>query len=249
MNCILVTNTSALTQIAAEVLQIPLARIEMVTSDTASSGDAGPASASRPTMFAGHAVKQATEQALQHWRDEERPATGGGRWYAPPTTKPDPETGACLNSISYAYGAQAVEVEVDIETGEISIIKAVAVHDPGQAVNPQQVSGQLQGRIIQTQGWALTENFVTQGGYIQTDHLSTYLIPTILDAIPDIKLVCLEEPDLVGPYGVHGVGEIGLILLAPAIVSAIHNAVGVWFDHLPLTPERVLSALWPALGK
>lgn len=239
---------SVLAQIAAEVLPIPLDRIEMVTSDTADSGDAGPASASRLTMFAGNAVKQAAEQALQRWRDEERPATGGGRWNAPPTTKPDPETGACINSISYAYGAQAVEVEVDIETGEIRIIKAVAVHDPGRAVNPQQVSGQLQGGIAQAQGWALTENFITQGGYVRTDRLSTYLIPTILDAIPDIKLVCLEEPDVVGPFGVRGVGEIGFIMLAPAIVSAVHNAVEVWFDRLPLTPERVLSALLPTSG-
>lgn len=73
--------------------------------------------------------------------------------------------------------------------------------------------------------------------------MSTYLIPTILDAIPDIKLVCLEEPDGVGPFGVRGVGEIGLILLAPAIVSAVHNAIGIWFDRLPLTPERLIARL------
>jgi CO/xanthine dehydrogenase Mo-binding subunit len=237
---------SVLAQIATEVLNIPLDRIEMVTSDTANSGDAGPASASRLTMFAGNAVKQAAEQALQRWHDEDRPATGGGRWNAPPTTKPDPETGACLNSISYAYGVQAVEVEVDIETGEIKIIKAIAIHDPGRAVNPQQVSGQLQGGIVQAQGWALTENFITQVGYVQTDRLSTYLIPTIADAVPDIKLVCLEEPDAVGPFGVRGVGEIGFILLAPAIVSAVHNAVGVWFDRLPLTPEQVINGLQSA---
>jgi CO/xanthine dehydrogenase Mo-binding subunit len=234
---------SVLAQIAAEVLGISLDRLEVFTSDTATSGDAGPASASRLTMFAGNAVKQAAEQALQRWYDEERPATGGGRWNAPPTTEPDPETGACFNSISYAYGAQAVEVEVDIETGDVKLIKVIAVHDPGRAVNPQQVSGQLQGGIVQAQGWALTENFVTQDGYVQTDRLSTYLIPTIADAVPDIKLVYLEEPDTVGPFGVRGVGEIGFILLAPAIVSAVHDALGVWFDRLPLTPEHVINGL------
>jgi CO/xanthine dehydrogenase Mo-binding subunit len=210
---------SVLAQIAAEELDIPLDRVELVTSDTADIGSSGPASASRLTMFAGN---------------------------APPTTKPDPETGACFNSISYTYGAQAVEVEVDIETGEIEIVNIVAVHDPGRAVNPQQVIGQLQGGIIQAQGWSLTEDFVSRGGHIQTDRLSTYLIPTILDAPSKMDLVLLERPDPVGPFGVRGVGEIGILLLAPAIVSAVHHAVGVWFDRIPLKPERVIVGLQAA---
>jgi CO/xanthine dehydrogenase Mo-binding subunit len=237
---------SVLAQIAAEELDIPLDRVELVTSDTADIGSSGPASASRLTMFAGNAVKQAAVEALQNWNDEERPAVGGGRWNAPPTTKPDPETGACFNSISYTYGAQAVEVEVDIETGEIEIVNIVAVHDPGRAVNPQQVIGQLQGGIIQAQGWSLTEDFVSRGGHIQTDRLSTYLIPTILDATSKMDLVLLERPDPVGPFGVRGVGEIGILLLAPAIVSAVHHAVGVWFDRIPLKPERVMVGLQAA---
>ena len=148
---------TALAQVAAEVLDIPLEKIETITSDTSTIGDAGPASASRLTIFAGQAVKQAAEKALESWQNEERPAVGGGRWDAPLTTSPDPKTGACFNSITYAYGVQAVEVEVDIETGEIEILNIVAAHDPGRAVNPQQVIGQLQGGIIQAQGWALTK--------------------------------------------------------------------------------------------
>tara|TARA_B100001964_G_scaffold179053_1_gene197569 strand:+ start:2348 stop:4534 length:2187 start_codon:yes stop_codon:yes gene_type:complete len=234
---------SVLAQIAAEVLNIPLDRVRMVTSDTADIGDSGPASASRLTMFAGNAVKQAAEQALHQWSLEERPAVGGGRWNAPATTKPDPETGACVNSISYAYGTQAVEVEVDLETGEIEILNVVAAHDAGRAINPQQVIGQLQGGMIQAQGWALSENMVSEGGYVKTDRLSTYLIPTTLDVTPNIKCVFVHQSDPVGPFGARGVGEIGVVPLAPAIVSAVHDAVGVWFDRIPLNPERVIAGL------
>ena len=234
---------SVLAQIAAEVLSIPIERVRMQTSDTATSRNSGPASASRLTIFAGNAVKQAAEEALHNWQNEDRPAAGGGWWTAPATTAPDPVSGACINSISYAYGAQAVELEVDIETGEIEILKVTAVHDPGKAINPEQVIGQIQGSIVQAQGWALSEDFITDGGYIQTDRLSTYLIPTSMDAIPEIRCIFVDQPDTVGPYGVRGVGEIGFVPLAPAIVAAVHDALGVWFDRLPLNPERVVAGL------
>jgi CO/xanthine dehydrogenase Mo-binding subunit len=237
---------SVLAQIAAEVLKIPLDRVEMITSDTAGTGPSGPASASRVTLFAGHAVRQVAEEALQRWQEEERPAIGESRWDAPPTTEPDPATGACRNSISYAYGAQAVELEVDTETGEIEILNIVAVHDPGRAVNPQQVLGQMHGGIVQAQGWALTEDFSTSGGYVRTTRFSTYLIPTILDTPAPIKCIFIEKPDPVGPFGVRGVGEIPILLPAPAIVAAIHHAVGVWLDRIPAKPEQVIAALQAA---
>lgn len=234
---------TVLAQIAAETLGIPSEQIKMVTSDTAVIGDSGPASASRLTLFAGNAVRQAAELALRKWQSEERPAVGECRWNAPPTTAPDPETGACINSISFSYGAQMAEVEVDLETGQISLLRVIAVHDPGRAVNPQQVLGQIEGGVIQAQGWALIEDFVTEGGYVLTDRLSTYLIPTVLDIPADMRSVLIEKNDPIGPFGVRGVGEIPFIPLAPAIVCAVHDALGVWFDSIPLKPERVLLHL------
>ena len=234
---------SALAQIAAETLNIPLEKVRMITSDTATSGPTGPASASRITLFAGNAVKNAAEQALQSFMDENRPAEGGGRWDAPPTEPPDPETGACFNSLSYSYGAHGVEVEVDTETGQISVLNVVSVNDPGKAVNPQQVVGQIQGTVAQSQGWALTEHFVTEGGHIHTDKLSTYLIPTVLDIAEKEKTILLEKPDPLGPYGVRGVGEVAFVSLPPAVASAVHDATGVWFDHLPIRAEEVVAAL------
>ncbi len=146
-------------------------------------------------------------------------------------------------SVSFSYGAQAVEVEVDLETGQIALLRVIAVHDPGRAVNPQQVVGQIEGGVIQAQGWALIEDFITEGGYVLTDRLSTYLIPTVLDIPADMKTVLIEKNDPVGPFGVRGVGEIPFIPLAPAIVCAVRDALGVWFDSIPLKPEQVLTCL------
>lgn len=234
---------SALAQIAAEALGVPLELVEMIVSDTASAGNAGPCSASRMTIWGGSAVRAAAAEALAHWQNEERPANGGGWWDAPQTTPLLAEREANMNFVSYAYGAHAAEVEVDIETGEIEVIRLVAAHDPGRAVNPQQVRGQLQGGLVQALGWALTENFVTRDGRILTDRLSTYLIPTIADVTAAVEYVMLERPDDVSAYGVRGVGEISMILPAPAIAAAVHDATGVWFDRLPLTPEAVATRL------
>ena len=234
---------SVLAQIAAEALGLPLNRVQMIVSDTASAGDAGPCSASRMTMWGGNAVRAAALEALANWQNEERPASGGGRWIAPATTPLLPDRDANLNFVSYAYGAQAAEVEVDMATGEITVLRIVAAHDPGRAINPQQVQGQLQGGLVQALGWTLTENFITRDGRIQTDRLSTYLIPTIRDVTAPVEYVMLERPDDVGVHGVRGVGEISMILPAPAIAAAVHDAVGVWHSRLPLTPERVVSGL------
>jgi CO/xanthine dehydrogenase Mo-binding subunit len=234
---------SVLAQIAAETLAIPLERVEMVVSDTASAGNAGPCSASRMTMWGGSAVQVAAAEALANWQNEDRPARGGGWWEAPKTTPLLPEREANMNFVSYAYGAHAAEVEVDIETGEIEVIRIVAAHDPGRAINPQQVHGQLQGGLAQALGWTLTENFLTRDGHIQTERLSTYLIPTIADVTATVEYVMIERPDDISAYGVRGVGEISMILPAPAIAAAVHDATGVWFDRLPLTPEAVVNRL------
>ncbi len=239
---------SALAQIAAETLGVPLERVEMVVSDTATAGNSGPCSASRMTIWGGSAVRAAAAEALANWRNEDRPASGGGWWAAPETTPLLADREANLNFVSYAYGAHAAEVEVDIETGEIEVLRIVAAHDPGRAVNPQQVRGQLQGGLVQALGWTLTENFITRDGMIRTDRLSTYLIPTIRDVTAEVEYVMLERPDDVSAYGVRGVGEISMILPAPAITAAVGDALGVRFDRLPLTPEAVVMGLAAAEG-
>jgi len=231
-------------QMAAEALEIPLDLVRMETSDTATSpGSSGSTSASRMTFMAGNAVCQAAAEVLQRWKDGERPAVIEQTYMAPGTTHFDPETGEGLPNFAYGYVAQAVEVTVDIETGELDVRRVVCSDDVGRAINPQQVEGQIEGGVAQAVGWATCEDFITEGGRIQTPHLSTYLIPTIADVPEHVESIIVEEPDPRGPWGARGMGEMPFIPLAPALAAAVHDATGVWIDELPLTPERVLDAL------
>jgi len=231
-------------QMAAEALNLSLGQVRLVASDTATSpGNSGSVSSSRMTMMAGNAVRGAAEKALEKWQGEERPTVAEYTYLAPKTTQLDPATGYGTPNFSYGYVAEAVEVEVDTETGELRILRVVCADDVGKAVNPQQVVGQIEGGVVQAVGWATCENFITAGGRVLTPNLSTYLIPTIGDVPERVESILVERANPVGPWGARGMGEMPFIPLAPALVAAVHAATGVWFDELPLTPERVLKGL------
>jgi CO/xanthine dehydrogenase Mo-binding subunit len=236
-------NHTILAQMAAEVIGAPLEKVNMVVMDTLDMGNAGSASASRLTVMSGNAVKGAAELALEKWKHEERPAVAEYTYLAPPTTPFDKETGYCTPNFLYAYAAQAVEVEVDTETGHVRVLRVVSAHDVGKAINPDLVVGQIEGAVVQAQGYVIQENFITRGGQVLTDQFSTYLIPTIWDIPEKVESVIVEIPAEIGPWGAKGVGELPYLPLAPAITAAIHDATGVWIDEFPLTPERVLRAL------
>jgi CO/xanthine dehydrogenase Mo-binding subunit len=230
-------------QAAAEAVGVPLEKVRLVTSDTAFTGDSGSASASRMTFMAGNSIKRACELALEKWRQEERPAIATYQYRPPRTTPYDPQTGKSEPNFAYGYVAQAVVVEVDTETGHVRLLDVISTNDVGKAVNPQQVQGQIEGGVVQATGYAILENFVQVNGYTQTQHLSTYLIPTILDVPERVQSVVLEYPDPIGPWGARGMAEMPFLPLTPAIIHAVHDAIGVWFDEFPLTPERVLRKL------
>lgn len=234
---------TVMVQMVAEALDVPVNKVELITSDTATMGDSGSASASRMTFMAGNALRGAAQIALNKWRDEERPAIGEYKYLAPPTTPFTPETGHSMPNFAYAYVAQAVEVEVDTETGIVRLLRVVSADDVGQAINPDLVEGQIEGGVVQAQGYALLENFQMRDGYVLTDQLSTYLIPTVLDIPQSVEPVILEIPDPRGPWGARGVGELPFLPLAPAILAAIHDATGVWLDEIPVTPERLWKAI------
>jgi len=230
---------TVMAQMVAEAVGVSLEKVSMVTSDTATMGNSCSASASRMTFMAGNAICGAAQAALEKWHAEERPAVGEFKYLAPQTTPFTKETGQSMPNFAYAYAAQAVEVEVDIETGFVRLVRVVSADDVGQAINPQLVEGQIQGAVVQAQGYALTEDFQMKDGYVLTDQLSTYLIPTVLD-IPDaVEPVIVEVPDPRGPWGARGVGEPPFLPLAPAILAAIHDATGIWMDEIPVTPERM----------
>ena len=239
---------TVMAQMAAEAAGVSVSLVELIASDTATSGSSGSASASRLTYMSGNAIKGAAERAVQKWQEEERPAIASYVYHPPATQSLDPETGHGDPNFAYGYVAEAVEVEVDLETGHVRLLDVICADDVGKAVNPQQVEGQIEGAVVQAAGYAILENFVTQGGRVLTPYLSNYLIPTVLDVPDRVKSVILEYAEPNGPWGVRGMAEMPYLPLAPAIAAAIHDATGVWIDEFPYTPDRVLAHL-QAAGK
>jgi xanthine dehydrogenase molybdenum-binding subunit len=142
------------------------------------------------------------------------------------------------------FGAQFAEVEVDMETGEVQLLRFAAVHDVGTAINPQAVEGQIEGGVAQGIGYALTEDTVIdpRTGEILTASFLDYKIPSSLD-MPPLYVALVEPSDPYGPYGAKGAGEPPIVPTAPAIANAIANAIGVRIKSLPMTPEKILKAL------
>lgn len=230
-------------QMAAEAVGVPFEKVKIIASDSATMENSGSASASRMTFMSGNAIRGAAEVALKKWRAEERPAIGEFKYLAPRTTQFDKETGYSTPNFAYAFAAQAIEVEVDTETGHVRVVRVVSADDLGKPINPALVEGQIEGAVVQAQGYALLEDFQTRDGFVLTDQLSTYLIPTIWDIPEKVESVIVEVPDPNGPWGARGLGELPFLPVAPAICAAIHDATGVWIDEFPFTPERVLRAL------
>jgi CO/xanthine dehydrogenase Mo-binding subunit len=206
-------------------------------------GSSGSCSASRLTYMSGNAVRGAAESALQAWENEDRPAVGEYLYLAPKTTKLDPVTGYGKPNFAYGYVAQAVQVAVDMETGQVTVERFVSADDVGQAINPQQVKGQIEGAVVQALGYALLEDWKTSDGRVLSDRLSTYLIPTVLDIPTGMDAIIVEVPDPNGPFGARGMGEMPYLPAAAAVAAAVYDATGVRFSDFPLTPERIWRGL------
>jgi len=173
--------------------------------------------------------------------------TTGGRmvmaehFYDPPNENLDREFKGNL-SVTYAYGTHGVEVEVDKETGQVKILKYIAAHDVGRAINPMLLEGQVYGGATMGIGYALTEQLVLKNGKVINPDFRDYKILTAAD-VPNIEAISIETDDPFGPFGAKGIGEPGLVPTAPAIANAIYDAIGVRIKDLPITPEKVLAAL------
>jgi 4-hydroxybenzoyl-CoA reductase alpha subunit len=162
-------------------------------------------------------------------------------WYEPPTEKQDKEYRGNL-SAAYGFATQAVEVEVDTQTGEVKVLKIAAAHDVGRAINPLAVKGQIHGGISMGLGYGLYEELVVREGQVLNPNFADYALPTVLD-MPEIESIIIETDDPAGPFGAKGMAEPACIPTAPAIANAIFDAVGVRIRDLPATPEKVLKAL------
>jgi len=160
--------------------------------------------------------------------------------YWAPETKPLGESGDM--HFAFSFAAQAVEVEVNTQTGEVRVLRVIAANDVGRALNPLGLQGQVEGGVVMGIGHALTEEFIVEGGVPFTDRLARYRIPNITQ-VPEITSIVVEHPTADGPYGAKGVGEIVSIPTIPAIANAIYNAAGVRIDRLPVDQELISKAL------
>ena len=168
--------------------------------------------------------------------------------YDAPCSLPDPETGVGDFAMSYSFGVHAVEVEVDEETGQVKVVDVVAATDCGNVINPALAEAQVEGGVAQGIGYGLMEDLVCEEGQPRNPNFAMYKIPTATE-MPPVRALWVQTNDPRGPYGAKGLGEMGLVPTAAAIANAVHHATGVRINHIPLTPERVLTALEARAGK
>jgi CO/xanthine dehydrogenase Mo-binding subunit len=168
----------------------------------------------------------------------------GRGMYIKPKSEVDPDTGAMDPDSTEAHACTVAEVEVDTETGEVTVLSLRSAYEVGRQVNPALVEGQIRGGSVMGMSHALLET--TQPYYPAVDHMpgsfSEYVLPGST-GLPEVDSVVLEYPSSTGPYGVKGVGEMTANSPIPAIINAIYDAVGVRITNLPATPEKILRAL------
>ncbi len=165
----------------------------------------------------------------------------GEYYYDPPTEHQDKEWKGNI-SATYGFGAHAVEVEVNEETGVVKVKKVAAAHDIGRVLNPVGAEGQVEGGVAMGLGYALTEQIQIKDGKVLNPNFTDYKIPTTMD-MPEIESILVETIDPEGPFGAKGMGEMTMVPTAAAIANAIYHAAGIRMRSLPITPEKVLKAL------
>lgn len=249
-------------QIAAESCGIAFERTEFAVPSTAHVPDSGPTVASRTVMIVGSVVERAA-RAVAARVQAEIEARGGSfqeasdrllaregavveelQYASPPGIHFDDKTYTGTAYPAYAWACDIAEVEVDLDTFEVDVIGFWSSVDVGRAIHPVMCKGQLEGGALQAIGWALCEELVWKDGKILNPRMTTYIVPTARDA-PRFATSLVEDPYEFGPGGAKGIGELPMDGGAPAIAAAIEHATGLFFDKLPISPERMLDA-WKA---
>ena len=260
---------TAMAQVAAEEFGLTIDDVHVAMGDTKSVGYSDAAAGSRVGRTMAAAVSQACQDALGQLR--ERAASklqcsvdaltygssifrasgqGGGSINLFDLMQSTLTEGAILGRgvstklpLGVEAGAHVCDVEVDPETGQVTILRYTAFQDVGRALNPVAVEGQIEGSVSQGLGWALTEGFdYAADGRLRNSSLLDYRMPTALD-LPQIDCVLIETPVPNVPYGVRGVAEMPIVPVAAAVGNAIRRAIGVRMTQMPMTPERIVSAL------
>lgn len=243
--------------LAAETLGLEPAEVRMAPVDTSIVPDSGPTVASRTAMVVGGLVIKAAQRLretvearsggpfAETFREDARRfgATRIDQRFEPyPNVDFDDKTYTGDAYPVFGWACAVAEVDVDLDSGEVHVRSVVSADDIGRVIHPVLAEGQVEGGTLQAVGYATIEEIKLTDGRYLNDRLATYLIPTSLDA-PAITSILVEKPFSGAPHGAKGVGELPMDVVAPAIVDAIHDAVGVWVTELPATPERILAAL------
>ncbi|HEX3822494.1 MAG TPA: molybdopterin cofactor-binding domain-containing protein [Candidatus Sulfotelmatobacter sp.] len=266
-------SNTVVTQICADAVGAQITHFDLVSADTAITPDCGKTSASRQTFITGKAAHMAGVKlresilklggackcgmiefgsrgvrVVENGKSRELqlkdlPLDQHGyvitceATFDPPITPLD-EDGQGTPYAVYGFGAHMAEIEVDVELGTVRVLKVTAAHDVGRAINPTLIEGQIEGGVAQGLGMALMEEFFPGKG----ENLHDYLIPSAGD-VPPVESILIEDPSSIGPFGAKGIGEQAVIPTAPAILNAIHDAVGVRIHRIPATPDRVRAAI------
>ena len=269
-------SNTIVTQICADAMRVPIDRFDLVSGDTSITPDCGKTSASRQTFVTGKAAQmagaelsrailrlaRAGEFAIVDFENGAATINEDGKQrtvslrdlpldqngyvltaeatFDPPTSPLD-ENGQGKPYAVFGFGAHLAEIAVDCELGTVRVLKITAAHDVGRAINPTLIEGQIEGGAAQGLGMALMEEFFPGKG----ENLHDYLIPSAGD-MPPVESILIEDPSPIGPFGAKGIGEQAVIPTAPAILNAIHDAIGVRIRRLPATPDRVRAAILAA---
>jgi CO/xanthine dehydrogenase Mo-binding subunit len=265
------TRTSIAMQ-AAEALGIPAEEVRPVVVDTDSVGFTAVTGGSRTTFATGWAayeaaqdvLRQMKERAAKIWEtDTASVEAEGGVFRSGDRSMTFKELAERLagtggpvvgngavdpRGVGGSFAGCMADVEVDPETGKVSVLRFTSVQDAGKAIHPSYVEGQMQGGSAQGIGWALNEEYyVNADGAMQNSSLLDYRMPTSLD-LPMIETVIVEVPNPGHPYGVRGVGEANIIPPPAAVANAIYHAIGVRMNRLPMKPSSVMEAVWSQQG-
>jgi len=229
-------------KIVAGVLDIPTDRIIIVPPDTSRVPDSGPTVASRSIMVVGELLRRAAIRLKSEWADGKE-QTFEEHYKHPEFMIPfDPESFKGDAYPTYSWAVNAVEVEIDTQTGCISILGAWGSFDVGTPIDENIVTGQMEGGFLQSLGWGIMENCSPRNGKIGNKLLCDYIIPTSLD-VPNMKVKLHIEEYPEGPYGAKGGGEMPHVGGAPALLEAVQNALGINIYKLPFMAEDVMDTL------
>lgn len=216
--------TELLIQTAAEMLNLQASRIDL-----------------RPNHISADGQIIPYKSIYKYLYDQHQSARVEGHFYLPKEKEEIKGSGGAPHHL-YGYLTHVVMVEVDTLTGETDVLRVVSIPDAGKVINPQGLEGQAEGGAVMGIGYTLFEDVLIENGYHKTRNFTDYIIPTIRET-PLIETFPVEEPEQSGPFGAKGIGEVVMIPIIAAIMSAIYDATGARIFHLPATPERVFNAL------